>query len=117
MRSLIGKRYSYIYNHFADGKNQFYDGKYPGGRSLKAMERAAETDPKIRERLHFMYYRTKEEVYDLERDPNALTNLVDSPTLREDLGTLRKQMADVLRKNGDPFEEAYQKYLRKTTAN
>ena len=50
-----------------------------------------------------MYYRTKEELYDLETDPHTLTNLVDSPIIPDDLAALRQQMTDTLQKNGDPF--------------
>ena len=111
MRSLIGKRYSYVYNHFSDGKNQFNDGNYPGERSLKAMERAARTDPEIKARLDFMYCRTREEVYDLEKDPHALHNLIDSPAVQSDLAHLRSQMSAVLTQNDDPFAGAYKGFL------
>ena len=117
MPGLTGKKYIYTYNHFADGKNQFYDGKYPGGESLKAMERAAESDPAIRERIRFMYYRTKEELYDLERDPDALDNLIAAPSAQSDLAALRAGMRATLAGNGDPFEKAYDQYLKSVTAN
>jgi hypothetical protein len=42
-----------------------------------------------------MYYRTKEEVYDLRQDPHALNNLVDSPAVADEIGALRKRMSDV----------------------
>ena len=108
---MIGKRYSYVYNHFSDGKNQFNDGNYPGERSLKAMERAARTDPEIKARLDFMYCRTREEVYDLEKDPHALHNLIDSPAVQSDLAHLRSQMSAVLTQNDDPFAGAYKGFL------
>ena len=111
MRALIGKQYHYIYNHFADGKNQFYDGKYGGGISLKAMEKAAETNREIRDRINFMYYRTKEELYDLVQDPHALNNLVDTPTARDTLTKMRDQMTTELTDQKDIFAPAYRQYL------
>jgi N-sulfoglucosamine sulfohydrolase len=111
MRALIGKQYHYIYNHFANGKNQFYDGKYGGGISLKAMEKAAETDPEIQNRLDFMYYRTKEELYDLKQDPHALNNLVDTPAARDALTRMRDRMATELTGQKVLFASAYRQYL------
>lgn len=111
MRALIGKQYHYIYNHFANGKNQFYDGKYGGGRSLKAMEKAAETDPEIQNRLDFMYYRTKEGLYDLRQDPHALNNLVDTPAAQDTLTRMRDRMATELAGQKDLFTSAYRQYL------
>jgi N-sulfoglucosamine sulfohydrolase len=117
MRALIGKQYHYIYNHFADGTNQFYDGKYGGGRSLQAMEKAAETDPEMRKRIDFMYYRTKEELYDLRKDPDALNNLADNPDASNALADQRMRMEARLRKNDDPFASAFSTYLKESTQN
>ena len=111
MRALIGKQYHYIYNHFSDGKNQFYDGRYGGGRSLKAMERLAKTDPDMQKRIDFMYYRTKEELYDLEKDPHALNNLVDDANSLAALETMRKQMDSTLADLNDPYGSAYHEYV------
>jgi N-sulfoglucosamine sulfohydrolase len=111
MRSLIGERYGYIYNHFADGKQMFYDGKYPGGASLKAMVAAAKHDAELQKRVDFMYYRTKEEFYDYRQDASALTNLIDSPSHTSEVNHMRREMRNVLKMNGDPYAEAFVKMI------
>jgi len=107
MRSIIGERYGYIYNHFADGKQMFYDGKYPGGLSLEAMVAAAQTDPELQARIDFMYYRTKEELYDYQQDANALVNLMGSSTHTKEAHRMRHEMLKILKANGDPYTEAF----------
>jgi len=107
MRSIIGKEFGYIYNQFADGKQMFYDGKYPGGASLRAMVAAARNDPEMQKRIDFMYYRTKEESYDYRQDADALTNLIDSQAHAAEVNRMRHEMLKVLKKNEDPYAEAF----------
>jgi len=111
MRSLIGSRYIYIYNHFSDGKAQFYDGRYGGGESLRGMEKRAATDPSMRKRIDFMYYRTKEELYDVREDPNALNNLAMSKNEAPALNQMRSRMSEILASNKDPFAAAFDDYV------
>lgn len=111
MRTIIGERYGYIYNHFADGKQMFYGGKYPGGLSLKAMVAAANHDPEMQKRIDFMYYRTKEEFYDYRQDADALTNLVDSQPHATEVNRMRNEMLKVLEMNGDPYAGAFAKMI------
>lgn len=111
MRSIIGKEFGYIYNHFADGKQMFYDGKYPGGTSLRAMIAAAKNDPEMQKRIDFMYYRTKEEFYHYRQDADALTNLIDSQAHAANVSRMRLEMLKVLKKNGDPYAGAFAKMI------
>ena len=47
------------------------------GLTFKAMKNA--DDPKIRARADFYLHRTREELYDLRKDPYCLKNLLDEP--------------------------------------
>ena len=111
MRSVIGPEYIYIYNHWADGQARFYDGKYSGGLALKGMEAAAALDPKAKKRLDFFYVRTREELYDLQRDPNALVNMAGDEEAAGTLRTMRSMMLAQLSSADDPFLADFEELL------
>jgi N-sulfoglucosamine sulfohydrolase len=112
MRSIIRKDYIYIYNKWADGKNQFYDGNYSGGLALKGFEAAAKRSDSIRQRLEFFYTRTQEELYRCEQDPNALNNLLDDHNPNRELLAMRKRMLRTLTQNQDPYLGDFQEFLK-----
>lgn len=113
LRGLMTEQYGYIYNHSADGTNQFYDGRYSGGESLRAMVRAAEHDPEIKRRLDFFYYRTKEEFYDYSVDPDALSNLVASEGHTSKVKEFREWMLRIMRENKDPYAKDFADHCAK----
>jgi N-sulfoglucosamine sulfohydrolase len=112
MRSVIGPDHIYIYNKWADGKAQFYDGRYSGGLALKGLEAAAEQDARAKQRLDFFYHRTQEELYDLERDPDALVNLAADERMAATLRSMRQLMLEKLTGADDPFLDDYRRLLQ-----
>jgi N-sulfoglucosamine sulfohydrolase len=103
MRSVIGLDHIYIFNKWADGEAQFYDGKYSGGLALEGLETLAEGDAQAKERLEFFYSRTREELYDLEQDPDALKNLAGDERAANTLQSMRRSMLEQLITAEDPF--------------
>lgn len=112
MRSIVSKDYIYIYNKWADGKNQFYNGKYSGGLALKGFEAAAKESDSVRQRLEFFYTRTAEELYHCQQDPDALNNLLNQVSPHPELSVMRKRMLETLAKNQDPYLADFQKLLK-----
>jgi hypothetical protein len=113
MRSVIGPDYIYIFNKWADGRAQFYGGKYPGGMALKGMEAAAEENAQAKKRLDFFYDRAKEELYDVRHDPDALRNLVADEEAARTLRSMRQSMLLRLTATDDPFLHDYKQLLDK----
>ncbi len=74
MRAINNGDFLYIWNGWSDGKTQFRN-ESMSGLTFKAMKNAK--DPKVRARADFYLHRTREELYDLRKDPDCLTNLLD----------------------------------------
>ncbi|MFW6039154.1 MAG: sulfatase [bacterium] len=106
MRCVQDGRFGYIWNPWADGERVFRN-ESQSGRTMPAMQRAAENDPAIAQRVDMFLYRVPEELYDFERDPDALKNLVDSPEHQDELNRLRSALAEWMGQTGDPAGEYF----------
>lgn len=124
MRAIQGRKYSYIYNPWSDGDRVFRTAT-TGTRAYREMQRLAATDAAAAQRLEFFDHRVPEELYDYEKDPDALNNLVDNPEMKEELNRLRRQMEEWMVKTGDPLLPVFQRredaayadaYIRKIQA-
>jgi len=111
MRSVIDENHIYIYNKWVDGKAKYHNGKYPGGLALKGFEAAAEENEAAQRRFEFFYKRAKEELYDLQADPNALVNLAGNNQSLPVLVAMRELMLDKLTGMEDPFLDNYRELL------
>lgn len=94
MRAVNNGEYLYIWNQWSDGET-IYQNESMSGLSFKAMEEAAKTDPNIAKRIEHLLYRTKQELYDIRKDPNCLNNLIAKPNNK--YTEKAKTMADILR--------------------
>jgi len=111
MRSVIGESYIYIYNKWVDGKAKYHDGKYPGGLALKGFEAAALENELAKKRLDFFYDRPREELYNVQRDPNALENLAGDESSAKTLEIMRQSMLERLTESNDPFLDDFRVFL------
>lgn len=73
MRAVNDGDFLYIWNGWSDGKTQFRN-ESMSGLTFKAMKNS--DDPKARARADFYLHRTREELYDLSKDPDCLKNLL-----------------------------------------
>lgn len=106
MRCVQDKKYGYIFNAWSVDKRVFKN-ESQIGISWSAMKEAALTTPSIAERNRFFEYRTVEEFYDFEKDPDALNNLIENPLYKRTIEKYRKKLEINLRKTNDPILEAY----------
>jgi len=106
MRAVEDKRFRYIYNPWSDGQRVFKN-ESQSGRSMKAMLAAGQSDPDIAARCELFLHRVPEEFYDLQKDPDALNNLIDDPKYRDDVQQFRKALADWMRRTDDPAGKAF----------
>ena len=110
MRCIQNRRYGYIFNAWSDGKRVFRN-ESQSGLTFNAMKAAAESDKAIAERVRMFLYRTPEEFYDFESDPDALDNLIAQPSLRKEIGHLRRELLAWMQAKGDPLEPIFRKHL------
>ncbi len=91
MRSLQTKRYLYIFNPWSNGERIFATATN-GTSTYRRMAELAKTDPGIAARHDLYQHRVPEELYDIENDPDCLSNLIDSPEHQAELGKLRGEL-------------------------
>src|SRR4030095_12166313 len=105
MRSVITKRWSYIYNAWADGERMY--GNNNEGLTMKAMDEVAKIDSLIAARVKVYRLRMPEELYDIQNDPACLHNLINDPELKQQLNVLRKDLESWMIKTNDPLWNVY----------
>ena len=106
MRCVQSKRYGYIFNPWSDGE-QSYNAEPLSGLTFAAMQKAAEADPTIRQRVRLLQYRCVEEFYDLEKDPSALHNLIADPRYTSPADEMRQRLLKWMEQTGDVAIEAF----------
>ncbi len=111
MRCLQNARFGYIYNAWSTGENT-YRAESMSGLTYKAMVEAAKAQPAVAARVDLLLHRVPEELYDLQSDPNALTNLVADAKCLETLQQMRKDMLAWMAQTEDPLLDGYQKRVQ-----
>ena len=110
MRCVQNKKYGYIFNAWADGET-FYQNESMMGLTYKAMKAAAEENEEIAERVRMFHYRRREELYDFEKDPDALHNLAGDPDYAKTLARLRRELGQEMRQSNDPVLTVFEQIL------
>lgn len=110
MRAVNDGDYLYIWNGWSDGKTQFRN-ESMSGLTFKAMKNAE--DPKIRARADFYLHRTRQELYDLRKDPDCLNNLLDAPGDKWTSRTsaMTKALWHWMKDVGDPELELFEEQI------
>ena len=99
-RAVLTKKYGYVFNAWATGKFEFISAS-AYHTSYKAMKKLSSSDAAIKKRFDNWVYRAVEELYDYEKDPNALNNLIDNPKYKDVVTELRKQLKAQMIKTND----------------
>ncbi len=111
IRGVIFPDYGYIWNGWADGETKF-NNESMSGRTFAAMQKAAADNPAIAERVKHYLYRSVEEYYEYDTDPNAMNNLVDSPIRIEFMQYVREGLRQQMEDTQDPQLNAFELFLK-----
>jgi len=101
MRAVETRRFGYIFNPWSDGKRLFKSATLYS-ESYKAMKEAGSTDDTIAARVEFFNHRAVEELYDYEKDPDGLINLIDNPEYADVVARMRRELETHMEQTGDP---------------
>jgi N-sulfoglucosamine sulfohydrolase len=109
-RSLSNTQFTYIWNGWADGSSKVAHtmGGELRGLMLGIADNAEDKSyPDYRERVHFMEYRTPEELYDIVKDPGCLNNLAKNKEYQQMINEFRTKMENMLKNTYDQELENY----------
>ena len=91
MRAIQTRKFLYLFNPWSNGTRVFATAT-TGTQTYKRMAKLAETNSFLKKRLHLYKHRVVEELYDVEKDPDCLVNLIDSDEHQAELKKLRSQL-------------------------
>lgn len=106
MRGVESKRFLYLFNPWSDGKRRMRTATQ-GTFTYARMQQLAKTDKTMADRLNAFDHRVLEELYDVEKDPDCLKNLIDDPAHKDDVAELRRVLEQSMEKTGDPLLEVF----------
>jgi N-sulfoglucosamine sulfohydrolase len=108
MRSVQNKRYNYIFNPWSDGATEFITAS-TWTETYGTMKRLSQKDEAIRKRFRHWVYRSVEELYDYEKDPHGLKNVIDDPAYAQVVKEMRSELEAWMRQSDDYVLDAFVK--------
>jgi N-sulfoglucosamine sulfohydrolase len=75
------------------------------------MQKAATDDLEIAARVELFQKRVLNEFYDYEKDPCALHNLIDDPSMKKELERHKQLMLKMMKDTNDPLIRAFETFL------
>jgi N-sulfoglucosamine sulfohydrolase len=106
MRCVQTKEFGYIFNPWSNGERIFRN-ESQAGRTMKAMREAAKTSRRIAGRINLFLHRVSEELYDFQKDPDGLNNLVGVQSYSDELVRLRSELENWMERTEDPALKAF----------
>jgi N-sulfoglucosamine sulfohydrolase len=107
MRAIQTRQHLYIFNPWSNG-TRIMATATTGTPTYRRLAALARTDDKLAARHKLYQYRVVEELYDVERDPDCLHNLIDSPAHREVLVSLQATLEQWMKQTGDGMLTVFQ---------
>lgn len=108
MRAIQTKQFLYIYNPWSSGQ-RIMQTATTGTPTYRRFRELAEKDPKLAARHKLYQYRVVEELYDVERDPDCINNLIADPKFASNRDELRGALDAWMVKTHDPMLEVFRK--------
>ena len=100
MRGVQTTQYLYLFNPWSNGKRTMATATN-GTATWKRMLVLASKNEAIRKRVNVMRYRTVEELYNTNNDPDCLHNLAESREHQKTIKDLRQALHDWMKATGD----------------
>ena len=114
MRCVQDRQYAYLFNAWSNSETAYVT-ETMAGLTFKAMKEAAAQNADIAQRVSFYQYRVPEELYDYQKDPHALHNLIHQPEMQELADRFRHRMLEYMQSTGDELLPSFQAFLAEHT--
>lgn len=108
MRAIQTKQYLYLFNPWSNGSRVMATAT-SGTSTYRRMAVLARTDAALASRHNLYQHRVVEELYDVQKDPDCLTNLISSADHQQPLGKLRWTLEKWMIDTGDGMLEVFRK--------
>jgi N-sulfoglucosamine sulfohydrolase len=108
MRAIQTKRFLYIFNPWSSGQ-RIMQTATTGTPTYRRFRELAQTDPALAARHKLYQFRVVEELYDVERDPDCLQNLIGDAAFAADRDKLRQMLDDWRVQTADPMLEVFRR--------
>lgn len=108
MRAIHSTGYTYVWNGWADGKNQIPLEMSNEQTIRKILQKTGHED-----RARFEAFRAREEFYGTTRDPGCLVNLIDEPSLSARIDEFRAELLKTMESTHDQETPNYRDDLDK----
>ncbi len=106
MRAVQTKRYLYLFNPWSNGERVMATAT-SGTPTYRRMAELARSDEAIAARHDLYQHRVAEELYDVEKDPDCLVNLIAKPAQQQVLAGLREALEGWMVETGDHMLSAF----------
>lgn len=108
MRAIQTKQYLYLFNPWSNGE-RIMQTATTGTPTYRRFRELVMTDPHLAARHKLYQQRVVEELYDVERDPDCLKNLIEDPAQASQRDDLRQQLDAWMVKTSDPMLEVFRR--------
>ena len=106
MRAIQTQQYLYLFNPWSNG-TRIMATATNGTPTYRRMAALAQTDPQLAARHTLYQHRVVEELYDVQRDPDCLVNLIDAPEHQQQLARLRERLERLMADTKDPMLDVF----------
>jgi N-sulfoglucosamine sulfohydrolase len=108
MRAIQSKTHLYLFNPWSNGERIFATATN-GTVTCKRMIKLSEEDEEMNKRLELYRFRVPEELYQVNKDPDCLENLIDYASQEKAKIKLQAFLEEWLEKTNDPILECFRK--------
>jgi N-sulfoglucosamine sulfohydrolase len=108
MRAIQTKQFLYIFNPWSNGE-RIMQTATTGTPTYRRFRELATSDPLLAARHKLYQFRVVEELYDVERDPDCLNNLIDDAAHAAQREKLRQTLDEWMVKTADPMLEVFRR--------
>lgn len=106
MRAVQTKRFLYLFNPWSNGERVMATATN-GTPTYRRMAELARVDEAIAARHDLYQHRVVEELYDVEKDPDCLVNLIAKPAQQQALAGLREALEGWMVETGDHLLDVF----------